>query len=76
MPPLSDEKGAEVSDDKKIEKVLFGVPEVAAAISMDVKSVRKACEAGQIPGQRIGRVWKIPAWWILQQRDGVPQQAA
>jgi excisionase family DNA binding protein len=52
------------------EKVLWGVPEVAPLLGLDVKSIRKAIEVGEIPCVRVGRLIKIPLWWIRQQREG------
>lgn len=52
------------------EKLLWGTQEAADEIGIDVKSLRRELEAGRIPGQRIGTHWKVPLWWIKQQRDG------
>lgn len=52
------------------DKVLLSVPEAADATGLDVKSVRAAVARGDIPGQRIGRLIKIPAWWVERQRSG------
>jgi hypothetical protein len=54
------------------EKLFFGVPETALLCDLDPKTVRREIERGTIPGQRFGRIWKVPLWWIKQQRDGVP----
>lgn len=58
-------------------KVLFSVQETAEATGLDVKTVRAAIERGEIPGQRIGRLFKVPAWWINEQANGqrTPQSA-
>jgi excisionase family DNA binding protein len=53
-----------------IEKALLGVPEVARITGLDEKSVRKAVEAQQIPALRIGRVWRVPRWWVDEQLHG------
>jgi hypothetical protein len=58
------------------EKILWSVPETAEATGMDVKTVRKQLESGKIPGERFGRIWKVPAWWINRQKDGVPSKVA
>ena len=52
------------------KKALYGIPEGAEIIGMDPKTLRQAVEAGQIPGMRIGRCFKIPAWWIDEQLNG------
>lgn len=57
-------------------KVLLSVPETAHATGLDVKTVRAAIERGEIPGQRIGRLLKVPRWWVDQQREGPRSDAA
>lgn len=52
------------------QKLLWSAPKAAVEIGIDVKSLRRELEAGRIPGQRIGNHWKVPLWWIRQQRDG------
>lgn len=56
-------------------KVLLSVDEAAAATGLDQKSVRAAVARGEIPGRRIGRLIKIPVWWVEEQRNG-PRDAA
>lgn len=53
-----------------MEKVLLSVQEVADATGMEVKSVRAAIGRGEIPGRRFGRLIKVPAWWVAEQRLG------
>jgi hypothetical protein len=55
------------------EIVLWGVVQTARVLGIDGKTLRKELEAKRIPGLRVGRCWKIPLWWIRQQRDGSPQ---
>lgn len=55
------------------ETALLGVPDVARITGLDEKSVRKAVEAKQIPALRIGRVWRIPRWWVNEQLYGAPK---
>lgn len=57
--------------EKPKEKLFWGVPATAAECDIDPKTLRKELEAGRVPGQRFGRTWKIPVWWIKRQRDGV-----
>jgi hypothetical protein len=64
-----------MSTSERPKKALYGVPEGAEIIGMDEKTLRQAVETGQIPGMRIGRVYKIPHWWIDQQLNG-PRAAA
>jgi excisionase family DNA binding protein len=51
-------------------KVLLSVQEVAEATGLDVKTVRSSIERGEIPGQRFGRLIKVPSWWVERQRSG------
>jgi excisionase family DNA binding protein len=57
------------------ETALIGTPEVARETGLDEKTVRKAIESGQIPAIRFGRVWRVPRWWVNEQRNG-PKVAA
>jgi Helix-turn-helix domain len=41
-------------------------PEVAAIFGVDIRTVRRAIADGQIPGQKIGAWWYVPAQWIRQ----------
>lgn len=56
-------------------KVLLSVQEVAKATGLDQKTVRSSIERGEIPGQRFGRLIKVPAWWVREQANG-PRVAA
>ena len=60
----------------KPEKAFLGVPELARITGLDAKSIRKAVEAQQIPALRIGRVWRVPRWWVDQQRSGPRPEAS
>lgn len=58
------------------EKALWGVPEAAQELGVDPKFIRRGVEGGVIPATKVGRLIKIPLWWIRQQRDGaVPRTA-
>jgi excisionase family DNA binding protein len=58
------------------EKLLLGVPEVAREVGVDPKFIRRGVEEGTIPATRVGRLIKVPMWWIRQQRDGVAPRNA
>lgn len=58
------------------DKVLLSAHEAAKATGLNVKTIRAAIERGDIPGQRIGRLFKIPRWWVDQQREGSRSDAA
>lgn len=57
-------------------KVLLSVQEAAAATGLDEKTVRSAVGRGEIPGMRIGRLIKIPRWWVERQAHGVQSERA
>jgi excisionase family DNA binding protein len=57
-------------------KVLLSVSEAASATGMGQRAVREAVERGDIPGKRIGRLIKIPLWWVEEQRSGPRDRAA
>jgi excisionase family DNA binding protein len=43
------------------------VPEAAAFLGVDVRTVRRAIGAGEIPATRVGAAWRVPASWLRQQ---------
>ncbi|HET9969828.1 MAG TPA: helix-turn-helix domain-containing protein [Streptosporangiaceae bacterium] len=49
------------------ERLFASVPEVAEILGSDPRTVRRALEAGQIPGTKVGAFWKIPTAWLLKQ---------
>ena len=53
----------------------LSVPQAAAILNCDERTVRKACAARQIPATRVGAKWLIPTWWLRQQVKP-PEQAA
>lgn len=62
--------------EEKSEKVLIGLREASVFLDMDKKSIRKAIEAGEIPGVRLGNLFKVPMWWIRLHRDGSASRSA
>jgi excisionase family DNA binding protein len=58
------------------EKLLYGVPEAAHELGVDPKFIRRGVEEGVIPATRVGRLIKVPLWWIRQQRDGLAPRNA
>ena len=45
------------------------VPEVAEILRADPRTIRRALEAGDIPGVQVGPLgrWRIPTEWVRQQ---------
>ena len=56
-------------------KLFASVPEVAAIIGRDERTVRKAAEKGEIPAKKVGANWMIPVSWLREQA-GVTEAAA
>lgn len=53
------------------ERVAYDVPDVAKALDCNEKTVRKGISDGQIPHFRVGKLIRVPAWWVRQQREGL-----
>jgi excisionase family DNA binding protein len=48
-------------------KLFADVPEAAEILRYDPRTVRRALEAGTIPGVRAGGRWRIPTSWLREQ---------
>lgn len=46
------------------DSLFASVPETAAVLRTDERTLRRALEAGEIPGVRVGQRWKIPTAWL------------
>ena len=47
-------------------KLFATVPEVAVILRSDVRSIRRAIAAGEIPAQPVGRRKLVPVPWVRQ----------
>jgi excisionase family DNA binding protein len=56
-------------------KLFATVPEVAAVLRSDVRSVRRAIAAGEIPGIRVGPCWRVPVTWLRHAAGLEPSEA-
>lgn len=45
-------------------KLFADVPETAALLRIDQRTVRRSIEAGDIPGIRTGQRWRVPTSWL------------
>jgi len=61
-------------DDLAAGQLFIGIPETALLLNRDERTVRRAVERGEIPGQKFGARWSIPTSWIRQQA-GLPEAA-
>ena len=42
-------------------------PEAAAYLGVDIRTVRRAIGAGEIPATRVGAAWRVPTVWLRHQ---------
>lgn len=57
-------------------RIWASVPDAAALLGLDKRTVRLACEAGEIPATKIGARWMIRVSWLQDQAApaGLPAQ--
>lgn len=48
-------------------KLFADIPETAQVLRYDVRTVRTAIKAGEIPAVRAGNRWRVPTSWLRQQ---------
>jgi excisionase family DNA binding protein len=53
----------------------LSVPQAAAILNCDERTVRNAAARGEIPATRVGVTWRIPTSWLRRQVRP-PEQAA
>lgn len=55
----------------------FSVPEAAKLLRLDVRTVRKMCAGGEIPGAvMLRKRWRVPTWWLRKQVSPPERPAA
>lgn len=47
-------------------KLFADVAETAEVLRIDGRTVRRMCDAGDIPAIRTGRRWRVPTSWLSQ----------
>jgi excisionase family DNA binding protein len=52
------------------EREFLTVEEAAELLRVDETTVRRALREGELPGQKIGRVWRIPKADLLRYMRG------
>ncbi len=52
------------------DRLFVSVPEAAAVLRVDQRTLRRELAAGTIPSTRVGPVWRIPTSWLRQQAQG------
>ena len=53
-------------------QIFADVPQVASLTGRDQRTIRRALEAGRIPGQKVGARWMVPVSWLREQA-GLPE---
>jgi excisionase family DNA binding protein len=53
--------------DEILDGLFADVPETAAVLRYDARTVRRAIEAGEIPAVRAGERWRVPTSWLREQ---------
>jgi excisionase family DNA binding protein len=48
-------------------RLFADVPQAAAILSRDERTVRKAAAEGEIPATKVGQKWLIPTAWLREQ---------
>jgi excisionase family DNA binding protein len=48
------------------DRLFASVPEAAAILGVDPRTVRRAIADGQIPAFKVGVSWKVPTAWLRQ----------
>lgn len=51
-------------------RTAYSIDEIARELGCDHKTVRKGIAMGKIPSIRIGRLIRIPGWWVVQTLHG------
>lgn len=48
-------------------RLFLTIPHAAPLLDADVRTLRRACQAGEIPAIKVGVIWRIPTAWIREQ---------
>jgi excisionase family DNA binding protein len=48
------------------DQLFVSVPEAAAILGVDPRTARRAIDAGQLPGFKVGVFWKVPTAWLCE----------
>ena len=49
------------------DRLFADVPQAAAILGRDKRTIRRAAEAGEIPASKVGNKWMIPTQWLREQ---------
>lgn len=48
------------------DRLFLTAAEAGRVLGVDARSVRRAIEAEQVPGVRVGQQWRVPAAWLRE----------
>lgn len=57
-------------DAAKLPRIFYSPAEIAAMTTLEYESVLAAIKASEIPGEKIGNRYYVPAWWVTKHLSG------
>lgn len=54
----------------KLPRVFYSPAEISAMIGIEYRRVMIAIHAGEIPSEKFGRIYRVPAWWVNKHLNG------
>jgi hypothetical protein len=57
-------------DAAKLPRIFYSPAEIAAMTGIEYEGVLAAIKAGEIPGERVGIRYYVPAWWVTKHLSG------
>jgi excisionase family DNA binding protein len=61
---------------KKLPRVFYKPSEISAMIGIEYRRVMTTIHAGEIPAEKFGRIYRVPAWWVNKHLTGVSEDPA
>lgn len=56
-----------------LPRVFYTPYEVSAMTTIEYRGVMSAIQAGDIPAEKIGRFYYVPAWWVNKHLTGATE---
>lgn len=57
----------------KLPKIFYSPAEIAVMIGTEYRHVMTAIHAEEIPAEKLGRIYRVPAWWVNKHLTGSPE---
>jgi hypothetical protein len=54
----------------KLPRIFYSPAEIAAMTGIEYEGVLAAIKANEIPGERVGIRYYVPAWWVTKHLSG------